>query len=149
MSKNKPHCLLVDESEYYRRHMRQVLTRGCPKVPLLIARSFAEARTRLEEQVIGFIFMDNLLPDGTGIDFAEELSHNAKAAHIPVALVCDHLTPFLHAKAEKLKVRRVWTKHQFKAPEVLQVLAENGMVERRLAEAGWEGTRRDRRAAIQ
>jgi DNA-binding NarL/FixJ family response regulator len=70
--------LIVDSHPIELEGCRRIF-QGDPDVTMLDARSIAEARAFLEAQMFDVILMDVSLPDGSGLDFAEEItSRNPK-----------------------------------------------------------------------
>ncbi|CUH77123.1 Response regulator receiver domain-containing protein [Tropicibacter naphthalenivorans] len=103
--------------------MRRVMARHCPDIPMRVAPSLKAARDSLSAHPVGLIFLDNILSDGSGIDFAEELHNHPKYAKIPVVMVSDFPTPFLFAKAKAANVREIWSKAEFRGPDVRRAMA--------------------------
>ncbi|MBP0483050.1 response regulator [Sagittula salina] len=122
MASKKKLCLIVDDQEFDRSMMRRVFAHEWPDFPLVIARNLEEARARLAEGDIGMVFLDNVLPDGMGIDFVQEMSTSDRMKSVPVVLVSDFPTPFMHAKAKAANVYEVWSKRQFAVPALSRVM---------------------------
>lgn len=118
-------CLIVDDLEFDRRMMRRVMSKSCPDVPLVVARNLDEARQRLREQDVTFIFLDNALPDGMGVDFVSEMSEDKALSHVPVVIVSDFPTPFMYAKAQAANVCEVWSKREFVGEAVQRVVSKH------------------------
>ena len=107
MARQQKLCLIVDDQEFDRTMMRRVFASECPDVPLVVARSLGEARQRLADREIAMIFLDNVLPDGMGIDFVQEMTRSDSLKKVPVVIVSDFPTPFMHAKAKAANVVEV------------------------------------------
>lgn len=120
-------CLIVDDLEFDRRMMRRVMAQHCPDLPLVVARNLEEARKRLRDQNVTFIFLDNALPDGMGVDFVSEMSADKDLRGVPVVIVSDFPTPFMFAKAKAANVCEVWSKREFIGPAVRRVVQKHAV----------------------
>lgn len=118
-------CLIVDDVEFDRRMMRRVFSKHCPDMPLIVARNLTEARQKLKERTVSIVFLDNALPDGMGVDFVAELSHDKDLSRVPVVIVSDFPSPFMYAKAQAANVREVWSKREFVGPSVERVVRKH------------------------
>lgn len=119
-------CLIVDGSEEERRKMRRVMGQFCPNVRMIIARTVTEAMERLRAWDVGFIFIENDLPDGTGLEMALSLQDDTDYRRLPIVLFGDNPTPFMFAKATAAQnVRDVWTKREFTGSSVRRMLGQD------------------------
>ena len=126
--KEAARSLIVEDTETDRAIMRRVVTRQCPGQSFIFAKNLTDARKILDEQRIHFVFLDNTLPDGRGADFVAELAEHPKWKRLPVVIVSDWPSPFLYAKAKAFNVREIWTKSEFKGPEILRVIGAHAIV---------------------
>ena len=122
MTTEAERCLIVEDTETDRAMMRRIVTRQCEGQNFIFAKSLREAREILKTRAIFFIFLDNTLPDGRGADFVAELAAHPEWKRLPVVIVSDWPSPFLYAKAKACNVLEIWTKNDFKGPEILRVL---------------------------
>lgn len=120
-------CLIVDNSEEDRRRMRKIFAKSFPHMSMMVARDMGEARRRLRDRNVGFMFVENDLPDGQGIDLVAEMSRDPDLKEIPSVIVTDFVSPFIYAKARASNVRGVWTKKEFVEPKVRATVAATGM----------------------
>lgn len=113
-------CLIVDDVEFDRSRMRRTIAKFCPEVPMLVAMNLQQTRQRLrdKDREVAIVFLDNVLPDGTGVDFVGELAEDPVLKRIPIILVSDFPTPFMYAKARAANVREVWSKTEFNGNKV-------------------------------
>jgi DNA-binding response OmpR family regulator len=78
--------VLIIEDEAVSRHatIDLIESAGYRAVP---ARSLAEARALLQQEVPDVILLDVHLPDGSGVGFLAELKADDRTAQVPVVLV--------------------------------------------------------------
>ena len=108
-------CLVVEDSAFDQEKFRRIMARSFGKMKVVMAATLAEARDRVSQMRTDLILLDNSLPDGTGANFAVELSEDPTHADIPVIMVSDFPTPFMYQKAEIAGVRHVVDKSDFGA----------------------------------
>jgi response regulator RpfG family c-di-GMP phosphodiesterase len=120
-------CLIVDDAEFDRTLMRRVFSKNFPDVPMLMAQDIEQTRRRLKEAKgeIAIIFLDNMLPDGMGIDLVRELAEDKDFKDLPVIIVSDFPTPFMYAKANVANVREVWAKRDFIGPSIQRAMRQH------------------------
>jgi two-component system, cell cycle response regulator DivK len=80
---NGPSVLIVDDNELNLRLAETVLSQA--GFDTGVARSVAEARTRLRDRSWDVVLMDLRLPDGNGLDVVRELRSDPRTAAVPVA----------------------------------------------------------------
>jgi len=119
--RRKAQCLLIEESDFDRRRLAHLLANGA-KVGLTIVRTLAEARVALDRARFDLILLDNLLPDGLGVEFSKEVRQNRKWGFIPIILFSDYTTPFMFDKAMEAKVNIVLDKDEFQPQHVMDAL---------------------------
>lgn len=115
-------CLLVEDSDFDQKMMIRAISRAEVYLPLLVANSIASARVVLAHNKIRFLLLDNLLPDGLGVDLALELSGDEMFQMIPMALVTDWQSPGMYQKAKRAGVREVMGKSDFVPTRVKQLM---------------------------
>ena len=79
-------CVLLDDSRFDRRHLRNVAANSRYKIEFVETGTIAETRAVLKSRKADFLVLDNLLPDGTGLDLARQLSEDAKMSGTPVIM---------------------------------------------------------------
>lgn len=120
-------CMIVDDAEFDRRMMRQVIRKTYPDMPMVVAKSLDEARRRLKGRKISIMFLDNSLPDGLGVDFVAELNGDPAHRKVPVVIVSDFPSPFMYAKAKARNVCEVWSKSEFLTEKVQHVVERHAL----------------------
>jgi len=123
-------CLIVEDDEFDRMLMRRVFKQLQVDAHLHFVGTLFAARDQLETYKIDLIFLDNMLPDGRGLDFLLEIAENEILHKVPVVLVSDCPSPFMYEKAKETGQCEIWTKAQFRTPEVAMVLARAGIPHR-------------------
>lgn len=116
-----PKCLLIEDSKFDQKRVLRVLSRAAP-VQLDIADSIAHAHRFLAKQRYDMLIMDNALPDGWGIDYADFLRSVKRFASIPILMVSDHPTPFMFTKAKSARISRVLSKDEFLPQHINEAL---------------------------
>ena len=116
-----PHCLLVEDSDFDQQRIAHLLARGT-QVELFIVRTLAAARVALARMPFHLILLNNLLPDGLGVDFAAELRENPRVPFVPIVMISDFSSPFMYEKAMAAKVSIVVDKHKFQPKHVQDAL---------------------------
>ena len=106
-------CLIIEDSEFDSIRMERVVNKSLGSIPIEVATTLDDARTRLREGQMDLILLDNNLPDGLGANFALELAQNSELAHIPVIMVSDWPSPFMWDKAASAGVLYVVNKMEF------------------------------------
>ncbi len=119
--RHKAHCLLIEDSDFDRRRLAHVLAHGA-EVDLTIVRTLAEARVALGHNHFDLILLDNVLPDGLGVEFSKEIRQTEKWGLIPIILFSDYPTPFMYDKAIAAKVNIVLDKSKFQPKHVADAL---------------------------
>lgn len=122
MTNSAPVCLVVDDGLHDRTMMCRVLSRQHPPPRVVTASTLAEARARLDADGVSMMFLDNMLPDGTGADFLSEIAANANWRRVPVVMVSDWPSPFMFAKARAARVLAVWSKGDFTPERVRRLV---------------------------
>lgn len=77
-------CVLMDDSRFDRRHLRSIAANSRYDIEFIETTTIAETRAVLQQRLADFLVFDNLLPDGNGIEFAKQISNDAKLNGIPV-----------------------------------------------------------------
>ena len=116
-----PHCLLVEDSDLDKQRIAHLLARGT-KVELTTVRTLAAARATIKRDHYDLILLNNLLPDGLGVDFAAELRKNPEIPFIPIIMISDFASPFMYDKAMAAKVSIVVDKDKFQPKHVQDAL---------------------------
>lgn len=116
-------CLLVEDSGFDQKMMIRAICNAEVYLPLLIADSIASARTLMAHNRIRFLLLDNLLPDGLGVDLALELAGDAAYSTVPMALVTDWQSPGMYQKAKRAGIREVMGKSDFVPNRVKRLMA--------------------------
>ena len=106
-------CLIIEDSEFDSIRMERVVNRSLGSIPIEVATTLDEARTRLRGGQMDLILLDNNLPDGLGANFALELAQDSALAQIPVIMVSDWPSPFMWDKAASAGVLYVVNKMEF------------------------------------
>ncbi|WP_420861418.1 response regulator [Algirhabdus cladophorae] len=117
-----PTCLIIEDSHFDHKMMTRVIDRAQSNVVIKLATTLRAARMQLASEDISMIFLDNNLPDGTGVEFALNLATDPKLNHIPIIMVSDWPTPFMWDKADKAGVMSVIKKSEFTVPFVRMAL---------------------------
>lgn len=76
-------CVLLEDSRFDRHLVRRVAAKSVFDLELVEVSSIAEARTLLESELVDMMILDIALPDGSGIDFAEEMARHDRTNAIP------------------------------------------------------------------
>ena len=113
--------LVVEDSRFDQRRLVRTLRAAGFDLPVVVATTLAQAHAALDAHRVAFVLLDNSLPDGRGVNFALELAADPRFRSIPVVLVTDWPTPFMHDKAQMAHVRAVVTKSDFR-PDVARRL---------------------------
>jgi CheY-like chemotaxis protein len=116
-----PHCLLVEDSDSDQRRIAHLLGRGT-QVELTIVRTISDARAAIRRTQFDLILLNNLLPDGLGVDFAAELRRDPKIPFVPIVMISDFASPFMYDKAMAAKVSIVVDKDQLQSKHVHEAL---------------------------
>lgn len=116
-------CLLVEDSGFDQKMMIRAICHAEVYLPLLVADSIASARAALAQNKIRFLLLDNLLPDGLGVDLALELAEDEAYRRVPMALVTDWQSPGMYQKAKRAGVREVMGKSDFVPTRVKRLMA--------------------------
>jgi len=116
-------CLLVEDSGFDQKMMIRAICKAGIYFPLLIADSIASARELLAENRIRFLLLDNLLPDGLGVDLALELAALEAYQSVPMALITDWQSPGMYQKARRAGIREVMGKADFVPTRVKRLMA--------------------------
>ncbi|MCE8431140.1 response regulator [Rhodovulum sulfidophilum] len=127
MAQSAPTCLVVEDTAFDRMIMERKLAAYAQPLQVRFVSTLAEARNCLSEMPISIIFLDNSLPDGKGANFALELAAHRNWMKIPVVMVSDWPSPFMPAKAKAANVVAIWTKTEFTALTVAEVLKSRGL----------------------
>ena len=106
-------CLIIEDSEFDSIRMERVVNKSLGSIPIEVATTLDEARTRLRGGQMDLILLDNNLPDGLGANFALELGQDSALAQIPVIMVSDWPSPFMWDKAASAGVLYVFNKMEF------------------------------------
>ena len=77
---NRKKVLLVDDDEDFGILMRKLLINE--NVEFLVAHTLTEGMTILEREHPEYVFLDNMLPDGSGLEKTEFISHNYPKIHL-------------------------------------------------------------------
>ena len=117
-------CLIVEDSDLDRLMLRRVLAQLDPTLRHVLAATLAEAKQKLDEGGIDFMLLDNSLPDGNGADFVLTLARDPILSRIPVLIVTGWPSPFLFAKANAARVRKVVAKDQLKGKAVTRLFQD-------------------------
>lgn len=118
---SRPHCLLVEDSDFDQRRIARLLAQGT-QVDLTIATTLAKARTAMAQTHFDLLMLDNLLPDGLGVEFAGEIRADPNATFIPIIMISDFPSPFMYDKAMAAKVSIVLDKDKFQPKHVFDAL---------------------------
>ncbi|EIE49919.1 hypothetical protein AL036_19695 [Salipiger aestuarii] len=125
MSDKITSILVIEDSAADREMFRRVLGQICAAdVQVCFAADLATARQRLDEHLVAFIILDNVLPDGRGADFISELAQHRDWQKIPVLVVSDWPTPFMFDKVRNARAKAILSKDDFRAP-VIRPYIEN------------------------
>lgn len=117
----RPVCLLIEDSDFDLKRFERILEASIP-MQIYVATTLEEAQKVLAEMPINLIILDNMLPDGLGVDFANRLRQTARWSKVPIIMVSDHPTPFLYDKAVSAKISMVLTKDKFQPRHVRDAL---------------------------
>lgn len=82
---NDKKVLLVDDSLTVRMDLKEILEEI--KVECLLANSLTEASQILSDEKVSLIILDVNLPDGSGLDFLQDLRADPKFSDIPVIML--------------------------------------------------------------
>ncbi|WP_375687260.1 response regulator [Pseudooceanicola sp. LIPI14-2-Ac024] len=128
MDPHGPVCLIVEDTRFDQSMMTRVLAHLHPAPRVIMATTLAEARRHLGGADIDILFLDNMLPDGTGTEFLRELATHPTWARVPVVLVSDWPTPFMFDKARAAHVRAIWSKGDFTGERVRRMVRTHARV---------------------
>jgi len=109
-------CLIVEDSLFDQKMMTRVIGKAYARMQVQTVSTLAEARAALAAESFSLVLLDNNLPDGTGINYAVDLSRDPKLNHIPIIMVSDWPTPFMWDKAAQAGVLSVIKKSDFTVP---------------------------------
>lgn len=123
-------CLIVEDSAFDQERIKRILDKSFKEVFVAVAATIEEAREHMARYQTSFILLDNHLPDGTGANFAVELSENPDFAKIPIVMVSDWPTPFMFDKAQSAGVIHVVNKSDFGARYIHAALNHNARPKR-------------------
>lgn len=118
-------CLIVEDSVFDQERIRRIMDKSFKGVFVAVAATIEEAREHMARYQTSIILLDNLLPDGTGANFALELAENPDFAKIPIVMVSDWPTPFMFDKAQSAGVIHVVNKSDFGARYIHAALNHN------------------------
>lgn len=124
-----PRCLLVEDSDFDQRRIKRILARAIP-VDLEIAGTLREARDLLGHGHFDLILLDNALPDGLGVDHANELRSTGNHRDVPILLISDFPSPFIYDKAATARIAQVMGKDDFQPQHVREALTHAGVIAR-------------------
>lgn len=114
-------CLIVEDSLFDQRMFVRTLRAVDRDIPVLVAESLRTARSALMRHATRFVLLDNSLPDGLGVDFAQEMADAKPFRDIPKILVTDWPSPFMFEKARRAGVLSTIDKGSF-GPVLLERL---------------------------
>lgn len=120
-----PTCLVIEDSLFDQERIRRILNKSFKNVSAVFASTIEEARQHMAKQRTTIILLDNNLPDGTGANFALELSDDPNFSTIPIVMVSDWPTPFMFDKAQSAGVIHVVNKSDFGARYIHSALSHN------------------------
>ncbi|WP_300056997.1 response regulator [uncultured Roseobacter sp.] len=123
-------CLIVEDSTFDQEKIKRILDKSFKDVFVAVAATIEEAREHMARYQTSFILLDNHLPDGTGANFALELSANPDFSTIPIVMVSDWPTPFMFDKAQSAGVIHVVNKSDFGARYIHAALNHNARPKR-------------------
>ena len=86
MAQGPLRCVLMDDSRFDRRYLRNIAANSRFEIEFVETSTIAETKAVLNAREADFLVLDNLLPDGSGLDLAEQLSQDAKLNGTPVIL---------------------------------------------------------------
>ncbi len=119
----RPICLLVEDSDFDLKRFGRILKASVP-MELHVATCLNDARKILAQLPVNLIILDNMLPDGLGVDFANLLRKTVRWSKVPIVMVSDHPTPFLYDKANAANIAFVLTKDMFQPRHVRDALRQ-------------------------
>lgn len=117
-------CLIVEDSRFDQERLKRMMRAAFEDLFIAVTGTIEAAREHMARYQTSFILLDNSLPDGTGANFAVELSHNPAFAKIPIIIVSDWPTPFMFDKAQSAGVIHVVSKSDFDARYVAGIVKE-------------------------
>ncbi|MCV3270185.1 response regulator [Roseobacter sinensis] len=123
-------CLIVEDSKFDQERIRRIMDKSFKNVFVAVAATIEEAREHMARYQTSIILLDNNLPDGTGANFALELSENPEFSKIPIVMVSDWPTPFMFDKAQSAGVIHVVNKSDFGARYIHAALNHNARPKR-------------------
>ncbi|MGZ2255846.1 response regulator [Roseobacter sp. A03A-229] len=123
-------CLIVEDSVFDQERIKRILEKSFKDVFVAVAATIEEAREHMARYQTSIILLDNHLPDGTGANFALELSTNPDFSKIPIVMVSDWPTPFMFDKAQSAGVIHVVNKSDFGARYIHAALNHNARPKR-------------------
>lgn len=77
-------CVLMDDSRFDRRYLRNIAANSRYSIDFVETSSIAETKAVLESREADFVVFDNLLPDGSGVEYAQQISRDARMNGVPV-----------------------------------------------------------------
>ena len=117
----KPRILLIDDTKLGRTRLTSVLDLSCSH-ELVTVSTLVQARQALGRARFDLILVDNGAPDGAGTDFALELQAHPLYRSIPLILISDWSTPFMHDKAAQARVRLVLKREDLRPSHIQTAL---------------------------
>lgn len=108
-------CLVIEDNVFDQERIRRIMDKNFQGVFVAVASTLEEARKHMARYQTSMILLDNVLPDGTGANFAIELAQRPDFAGIPIIMVSDWPTPFMFDKAQSAGVIHIVNKSDFGA----------------------------------
>jgi len=103
-------CLIVEDDAFEMRQLQRLVRAMNRRLVLVSVCSIREAKVHLRRTRFDLILLDNVLPDGYGIELAMELSHSQRHCMTPMAIVSEWPTPFIFEKAKRANAIKVLRK---------------------------------------
>lgn len=119
-------CVLLDDSRFDRRHLRSIAANSRYDIEFVETSTIAETRAVLRKRLADFAVFDNLLPDGSGIEFAKQLSGDAKMNGIPVIMTTGASSEEVAIKALRVGAADYLTKEDLSV-EAFDQAVENAL----------------------
>lgn len=123
--RSEVYCLLVEDSKFDQRRVTRLLSDAGP-LQVAIAETIAEAKTYLNKYKFDLLVLDNALPDGLGVDFAQTLRTDHRHAKLPILMVSDFPSPFVYDKATAARIAMVLGKDEVQPKHIRQVCKLRG-----------------------
>lgn len=79
-------CVLLDDSRFDRRYLCNLAANSRFNIDFVETSTVAEAQAVLHSRDADFVVLDNLLPDGSGVELAREIARDTKLNNLPVIL---------------------------------------------------------------